>query len=140
SSSSAGRLPFGRGNHSERPSPGFVAETEGYIVLCPFAPRFPGETWVLPTTHAPRFESFRDVELEPVATVLQDLLGRTHRASGGADFNVIVKSAPFHYEGPYHWRLEVLPGATSTAGWEWGTGLLINTMFPERAAELLRGA
>jgi UDPglucose--hexose-1-phosphate uridylyltransferase len=135
---SAGACPFCRWIETERRGPRLVAETDAYIVLCPFAPRFPGETWVLPTLHAPRFESLRDVELERVAVVLQDLLARMHRASGGADFNVIVKSAPFRHDGPYHWRLEVLPRATSTAGWEWGTGLFINTMFPERAAELLR--
>jgi len=117
-----------------------VAESDEFAVLCPPAPRFPGETWVLPKVHAPAFESLADTEADELATVVQGLLARVHRAFHGPDFNLIVKSAPFGHAGPYHWRIEVLPRTTSTAGWEWGTGLLINTVFPERAAELLRAA
>jgi UDPglucose--hexose-1-phosphate uridylyltransferase len=63
-----------------------------------------------------------------------------NRAFAGPDFNLIVRSAPFRHDGPFHWRIELLPRLTTTAGWEWGTGLLINTMFPEQAASLLRAA
>jgi UDPglucose--hexose-1-phosphate uridylyltransferase len=59
---------------------------------------------------------------------------------GYPDFNLIVRSSPFRYPGNWHWRIEILPRVTMTAGWEWGTGLLINTLFPEDAARLLREA
>jgi UDPglucose--hexose-1-phosphate uridylyltransferase len=117
-----------------------VAESEGYSVLCPPAPRFPGETWVSPRTHTGHFESISDVEAGELAAVLLDLLTRTDRAFGGPDYNLIVRSAPFGRERDWHWRIELLPRTTTTAGWEWGTGLLINTMFPEQAAALLRAA
>ena len=123
---------------AERGGPRFVVETDGFIVLCPVAPRFPGETWVLPVAHATRFEDAPDADVGRLAGVLVDHLRRT-AAFGDPDLNLIVKSAPFRYDGPYHWRIEVLPRFSSGAGWEWATGLMINTVFPERAAELLRG-
>jgi UDPglucose--hexose-1-phosphate uridylyltransferase len=128
---------FCRWIDSEIGGPRFVAESGGFVVLCPVAPRFPGETWVLPRLHAARFEEATDADLGRLASVLLDHLRRT-AAFGDPDLNLIVKSAPFGYDGPYHWRIEVLPRFSSGAGWEWATGLMINTMFPERAAELLR--
>jgi UDPglucose--hexose-1-phosphate uridylyltransferase len=116
----------------------FVTESAGFAVLCPPAPRFPGETWVLPKAHAPAFETLTDLELGALADVLRDLVGRIDRSFGRPDFNLIVKSAPFRPAGPFHWRIEALPRTISAAGWEWGTGVVITTMFPEQAADMLR--
>jgi UDPglucose--hexose-1-phosphate uridylyltransferase len=38
-----------------------------------------------------------------------------------------------------HWMLRILPRLNGIAGFEWGTGMLINTVAPEAAAEELRG-
>jgi|SRR5262245_25087128 len=118
----------------------FVMQSPRFAVFCPTAPRFPGETWVLPKFHIHTFETLADDKLLELADVLLDLLGRLARAFGDPDFNLIVKLPPFPSSDHYHWRIEVLPRTTSTAGWEWGTGLLINTVFPERAAAMLRAA
>lgn len=131
---------FCRWIERETGGPRVVAESDGYVVLCPVAPRFPGETWVLPQAHAKNFEDAPDAEIGRLAGVLLDSLGRINRAFGDPDLNAIVKSAPFGHLGPYHWRIEVLPRIASPAGWELATGLLINTLLPERAAELLRQA
>ena len=132
--------PFCRWIEVERHGPRYVTESDQFSVNCPTAPRFPGEVWVLPKPHASSFETIADGPLEKLAAVLLDLLRRVDRAFSGPDFNLIVRTAPFRYEGTFHWRIELLPRTTTTAGWEWGTGLLINTMFPEHAARLLRDA
>ena len=118
--------------------PRLVAESEGFRAICPIAPRFPGETWVLPKQHAGVFELMADDRIADLVRILVNVLARIDRVFDHPDYNLIVRSAPFGHEGNWHWRIEILPRTTTTAGWEWGTGLLINTMFPERAAELLR--
>jgi UDPglucose--hexose-1-phosphate uridylyltransferase len=135
---SGGTCPFCRWITDGRGGPCFVTESQRYGVLCPRAPRFPGETWVLPRSHAADFDSLSDDEAAELAAVLLDLLTRADQALGRPDFNLIVRSAPYRPAGDWHWRIEFLPRTTTTAGWEWGTGLLINTMFPEQAAALLR--
>jgi len=115
----------------------FVMESNEFVVLCPSAPRFPGETWILPRRHEAAFESLADDSVQELASVLKNLLDRIGRVFNDPDFNLIVKSAPFRYSGSYHWRIEVVPRPNVTAGFEWGTGLIINTMLPERAADLL---
>jgi UDPglucose--hexose-1-phosphate uridylyltransferase len=134
------RCPFCNWITNARLAQGFVTDSEHFIALCPLAPRFPGETWILPRVHSAAFESLTDHDAEALVPILFDVLRRIDRVFNDPDFNLVVRSAPFHREGNYHWRIELLPRTATTAGWEWGTGLLINTMFPERAAELLRAA
>ncbi|HEX3150918.1 MAG TPA: DUF4921 family protein [Gemmataceae bacterium] len=125
---------FGR----ERHGPRFVFASDRFAAVCPIVPRFPGETWIVPKSHAHAFEVTDDATLPELTETIRDLLIRIDHAFAGPDFNLIVRSAPFRGGESFHWRIEILPRTTTTAGWEWGTGLLINTMFPEQAAELLR--
>jgi UDPglucose--hexose-1-phosphate uridylyltransferase len=134
----SGRCPSCDSN--SRLGPSFVTESEHFLAACPIAPRFPGETWVLLKEHAGAFEMTPDDHLLDLVRILFDVLARMDRGFGHPDYNLIVRSAPFRYEGTWHWRIELLPRVTTTAGWEWGTGLLINTLFPEDAARLLRDA
>ncbi len=115
-----------------------VVNSERFAVSCPHAPRMLGETWIEPKDRSPRYEDTSDDELSELAGTLLGLLGRIDRAFGGPDLNIIVRSAPFRREWPSSWRLEIVPRTTAIAGWELATGLFINTLLPERAADLLR--
>lgn len=113
-----------------------VFETASLSVVCPPAPRFPGETWIVPKEHASAFEDWPATA--ELASALLDLLGRIGKAFDEPDLNLIVNSAPYRSGPGHHWRLEVLPKTSSPAGWEWATGLMVNTLFPEDAADRLR--
>jgi len=134
----AGVCPYCRWVESGRSDERFVTESNRFAVFCPHAPRTPGEMWLVPKLHNSSFDALADDKVSELADVLLDALARMDKAFGTPDFNLMVKSAPFRRHPVFHWRIEVLPRTTSTAGWEWGTGLLINTMFPEDAAKLLR--
>ena len=134
----AGRCPTCEVVDAGRRSERFVAESAEFIAACPFAPRFAGETWIIPKRCAPALEAVGDDEATAFADILLDVLARIGRVFKGPDYNVVIKGPPFRHVGPYHWRAEVLPRTSPSAGWEWGTGALINTLLPERAAELLR--
>lgn len=136
----AGVCPFCQSIESGGTSDRFVMETDGFLAFCPVAPRFPGETWLFPKSHIHAFDAMANDKLPELAGALLNLVLRVGRALGDPDYNLILKLPPFRDHQAFHWRIELLPRITSTAGWEWGTGLLINTMFPERAAELLRAA
>jgi UDPglucose--hexose-1-phosphate uridylyltransferase len=117
-----------------------VLDSEGFAIYCPPAPRFPGESWLLPKDHFLAFDTLGDDQLLELAGLMLDLLVRVDRVFANPDFNLIVKLGAFPLGARFHWRIELLPRTITTAGWEWGTGLMINTMFPETAARLLRGA
>ena len=68
------------------------------------------------------------------------MLGRLRAVLGHVPpFNAWVRTAP---RGAEHWcwRIELLPRLAQLAGLEVGTGVHLNVLLPERAAEQLREA
>jgi len=119
-----------------------VTETDRFIVIEPYAPRFPFETWVLPKQHASHFEDSDAPTLQNLAWVLRSTMRKIERALEGPAYNLIVHSAPVQ-DAPlahYHWHFEIMPKLTKVAGFEWGTGFYINPTPPEESARFLREA
>jgi UDPglucose--hexose-1-phosphate uridylyltransferase len=117
-----------------------ISENADFVVLSPYAPRFPFETWLLPKRHGSTFEDAPRHEYDSLARMLKETLQRMNRALETPPFNLIIHSAPFTEAAGefYHWHLELMPKLTKVAGFEWGTGFYINPTAPEEAAEVLR--
>jgi UDPglucose--hexose-1-phosphate uridylyltransferase len=117
-----------------------VAETEQFVAFCPFAARFPYETWLLPRRHGPRFHTLDDTALAELAPLLRSLVAATIAASGQDAYNFLIHTAPFDTSAAdyYHWHIELFPRTLEIAGFEWGTGCYINPVPPEDAALQLR--
>ncbi len=118
----------------------FVIETESMMAFCPFASRVPYETWVLPKEHRSCFEDASDAALRDVAATVLETIRRLQTCLGQVAYNYLLHTNPFDMprQDHYHWHIEILPRTGRLAGLEWGTGLLINTVPPEVAAERLR--
>jgi UDPglucose--hexose-1-phosphate uridylyltransferase len=108
--------------------------------MCPFASRFPYETWILPKQHTSFFESNTEQEDRDLAQILRETLMRLNRILDGAAFNYIIHSSPLEQgeNGYYHWHLEILPKLIRVGGFEWGSASYINTVAPEQSARSLR--
>lgn len=117
-----------------------IMERDGFVVLAPYAPRFPFETWILPTTHQAAYEDAGPDEVRALAGVVRELLQRMNRLLTDPPFNFMLHTTPLRVASlePYHWHLEVIPKLTKVAGFEWGTGFFINPTAPEEAAQHLR--
>jgi UDPglucose--hexose-1-phosphate uridylyltransferase len=112
-----------------------VMHQDGYAAICAFAPRQPYETWVLPVRHASRFDLLSDDALSAQAGMLHELFRRLESASPGAAYNLLLHTGPFHpADAPFHWHWELVPRLTHEAGLEWGGGVFITPLPPERAA------
>ena len=119
-----------------------VIETERFVVLEPYAARFPFETWILPKQHRSHFETIDAVHTENLAHVLKSTLQRIDKALERPAYNFSIHTAPLQDgDCPYfHWHIEIIPKVTRVAGFEWGTGVHINPTTPEEAARFLRDA
>ncbi len=118
-----------------------VYENDGFVVVAPFASRFPFETWLVPRRHFASFE-----ELDPgltghLADALDRTLVRLRATLGDPDYNFFFHVAPGNGPGPehYHFHVELMPKLTRVAGFEVGSGFYINPVPPEDAARYLRG-
>lgn len=119
-----------------------VADGDDFLVIEPFASRFPFETWILPREHHATFGEVRDAELVGFARVLNRLLEKLIRGLCCPAYNMVIRTAPSGEEGEeyYHWHVQIIPRLTTPAGFELGTGVFINTSLPEATAEFLRRA
>ncbi len=117
-----------------------INENNSFIALCPFAPRFPFETWLLPRNHTSNFEDAPETELRDLAAILKDTLLRLKAALNTPPYNFIIHSAPLTLKGIdfYHYHLEIIPVLTRIAGFELGTGFYINPTPPEESAAFLK--
>jgi UDPglucose--hexose-1-phosphate uridylyltransferase len=117
-----------------------IAESERFIIFCPYAARFPYETWILPKLHWPFFERSGVDEYDELSRCLREILIRLDRALDNPSLNYVIHSNPLG--GPassfYDWHFEILPKVTQVAGFEWGSGSFINPVAPEDAARLMR--
>lgn len=121
-----------------------IANSPDFLVIAPFAPRFPFETWILPKRHSCAFEEATALEMEDLARVFSETLKRLDVVLNRPPYNFILHTAPFDGRFPtreyYHWHFEIMPTLTKVAGFEWGTGFFINPTPPEEAAKFLKEA
>jgi UDPglucose--hexose-1-phosphate uridylyltransferase len=69
------------------------------------------------------------------------MLSRLEAVSPNIAYNVLLHTAPTEApETAFHWHWEVVPRLTHEAGLEWGDGVYISPLSPERAADQLRHA
>jgi UDPglucose--hexose-1-phosphate uridylyltransferase len=119
-----------------------AAENPDFVTLCPYAPRFPFETWILPKRHEAAYENAPSETYANLARMLQEILSKSVRVLDDPAYNLVLHSSPVQENTNdfYHWHMEIIPKLTKTAGFEWGTGFYINPTPPEEAARFLREA
>jgi UDPglucose--hexose-1-phosphate uridylyltransferase len=117
-----------------------VVDGPGFVAFCPFASRFPFETWVLPKIHSSHYEHIQNNAVDELSGVIRQVIAKIEAALDRPAYNYIIHTAPFDTPelGHYHWHIEIMPSLTKAAGFEWGTGFYINAVPPEDAAAFLR--
>jgi len=117
-----------------------VMDTERFVVLQPFASRFPFETWIIPKEHQASFGLISMEDSKTFARILKETLFKLYIKLNDPDYNFVIHTAPIkdEEEDYYHWHLQITPRLTTTAGFEMGSGIYINVAYPEETATFLR--
>jgi UDPglucose--hexose-1-phosphate uridylyltransferase len=92
---------------------------------------------VIPRNHDPHLHRSSPADLMAVGRSLRTVLAQLRERCGDVAYNLVFHSAPYRAPEPYHWHVHVVPKLTTVAGFELGTGVLINIVNPEQAAEEL---
>jgi len=117
-----------------------VYADERVLVICPFWSGTPFEMLVVPRTHSPHLHRAAPADLMAVGRSLRNVLHQLRHRLGDVAYNIVFHAAPYRAQEPYHWHVHIWPKLTTLAGFELGTGVLINIVPPEQAAEDLRVA
>jgi UDPglucose--hexose-1-phosphate uridylyltransferase len=123
----------------ERGGPRFILENSKFMAFTPYASVNPMEFWILPKKHETTLLGMSQDEIkvfaETLKTCLKGLKKLVNDPPYNYGFHLAINKDARNY---YHWHLEVYPRLAIWAGFEKSTGMYINTMMPEVAAESLR--
>ena len=119
-----------------------IDENQDFVIIAPYAPRFPFETWILPKTHDACFENAQKREYQNLSKILKTILLKVDRVLDYPAYNLVIHTSPITetINDFYHWHIELMPKLSKIAGFEWGTGFYINPVPPEDSAKFLREA
>lgn len=117
-----------------------VYSDDDVLVVCPFWSGTPFEMLVMPRNHGAHLAQAAPADLAAVGRALQRGLTALRASLGDVAYNVIFHSAPYKTAGDFHWHAHIRPKTTTLAGFELGTGVVINVVAPEAAANALRPA
>lgn len=115
-----------------------ILANDDVVVVCPYWSETPYEVLVIPRHHDLHLTDASDESVGAVGVAIRDAVAALRAAHGDIAFNVVFHTAPHHYQGDYHWHAHLYPTLITTAGFERGTGVMINIVPPELAAETLR--
>jgi UDPglucose--hexose-1-phosphate uridylyltransferase len=116
-----------------------VVEDEAAVVVCPYWSGTPFELLVIPRSHEGHLDRAKPADIGAVGQALRTALRMLRQRVGDVAYNIVFHTSPHGHDGDFHWHAHVLPKLTTHAGFELGTGVLINIVPPEVAADELRG-
>ncbi|MFZ9579483.1 MAG: DUF4921 family protein, partial [Ilumatobacteraceae bacterium] len=115
-----------------------VLATDDAVVVCPWWSGGPYEMLIIPRNHDQHLTDSSDSHVAGVGRAIRDALVHLNGVFADVAFNLVFHTAPHHHNGAFHWHVHLFPKLTTVAGFERGTGVMINIIPPEQAAEELR--
>jgi UDPglucose--hexose-1-phosphate uridylyltransferase len=117
-----------------------VLETDNFVAFIPFAARAPFDIHIFPKNHDSSFDKIKEIRSKELGFVMRQVLYKIYKGLKDPAYNYMVLSSPCHEDEIeyFHWHIELSPRVSTTAGFELGSGIFINTVIPEEAAKFLR--
>ena len=115
-----------------------VLATDDALVICPYWSGVAYEMLIIPRQHELHLQDASDDSLAAVGKAIRDALIHLGEIFGDVSYNLVFHTAPHHHTGAFHWHVHLWPKISTVAGFERGTGVMINIVPPESAAEQLR--
>jgi len=133
------KCPFCKIIKKERNGPRLILENQHFLAFAPYASINPMEFWITPRKHETTLLDMQQNEAKALAETLKKCLKALKQLANDPPYNygfhIASDAKTRNY---YHWHLEVYPRLAIWAGFEKSTGMYINTVTPEAAAEELR--
>ncbi len=117
-----------------------VFENDDFVAVCPFASKMAFSLRIYPKNHLSYFERLNETQRVALSEVFEATMSKLRKALGGPAYNFFLKTSPCDGKdhSHYHWHFDILPRTSIQAGFEFGAGIEISTIEPEKAAEYLR--
>lgn len=115
-----------------------VFANDDVVCIAPFWSGVPYELLLMPTRHEPHLQHADEASLAGMGLAIRDAVAHLNSALGDIAYNIGFHTAPHEHTGMFHWHVHLWPNLITTAGFERGTGVMINVIPPEHATASLR--
>lgn len=113
-----------------------IFENEHIACFAPYASEFHYEAWMLPKRHVDNIALLKRTELKSLAKTLKFVLGKIRKL--GLSYNYFLHNVVSSTD--QHLYIKIQPRDSIWAGIELGSGLVINSISPEKAAKFYRNS
>ena len=122
-----------------------AARHPGVLAWSPHAASSPAMVRLALEDAGPSFADATDAQADAMGRAVREVLARLSAWMSDPPYNLVVHTflppSPASARSvPAHWYVEITPRISVIAGFEQGTGVLVNTVPPEQAAAALRSA
>ncbi len=114
-----------------------------FTAFCPFASAYPFEVIISSQKALGQIDTLSDESMQSISVLLLDVMQRLSKQVSHLDYNLSVFTPPLHKEfddKAFRFAIRIMPRIYRLGGFEISTGVNINPLSPELAAELLRGS
>lgn len=121
-----------------------IYENEHFVAFCPYVSKSPYEVRIFSKESHAHFEQMPEERIGDFADALYVVFYKLRIGLNNPAFNFYIHTASLHREFEenfhsfYHWHFEIMPHVSVAAGFELGTGVMINVVDPDEAAQKLR--
>lgn len=123
---------------SSQPVENIIEQNDAFVSYCPVYSEWSYEVWVKALGHND-FQSLNDQEIAYLSSILLSSILRLKKIHDGNSHFSKKEFGYNFYIYPYEsWYLRIIPRFMERAGFELSTGIMVNSVASEKAAEELR--
>ncbi len=114
-----------------------VYENNSFLAFCPKDSLYCYEINIIPKKHITNIRYLDDILLKQLGVILKKCLIKLDLIYSNVDYNICVYNG-FREDNEYHFFIQIIPRVGNLAGFEFSTGMFVNSILPEDAAKNLR--
>lgn len=118
----------------EEKSPRRIFANREVVAFCPYASEYHYEAWILPRRHVDNITELTKKETISFAKVLKKILVKLFTLN--LEYNFFLHQIVHEFD--QHFYLKIQPRESIWGGIELGSGIVVNSLAPEKAAEFYR--
>ncbi|MEX2012187.1 MAG: DUF4931 domain-containing protein [Patescibacteria group bacterium] len=128
-------------DHEKKEKQRIIAENDEFLAFTFYAARFPFEVWVIAKEDGCHFDQEPETMLHSLGDMMKRVMKMYEQVLNRPHLNFFLHDLPKSIERSefYRWHIEITPRVGSYGGYELGSGVIIDIISPEEAAEYLRG-
>ncbi|TSD05439.1 MAG: UDPglucose--hexose-1-phosphate uridylyltransferase [Parcubacteria group bacterium Athens0714_12] len=129
-----GACPYCEIIKKEEKSPRKIFSNKEVVAFCPYASAFHYEAWIFPRRHLDNITSLNKKEITGFAEALKKILVKLNSLDISYNFflHQVIKDTDQHF------YLKIQPRDSIWGGVELGSGMVVNSVLPEKAAKFYR--